>query len=147
MIRLAFAAALTIIPQAAAPPTQRQIWNRPAAPFTVAGNIHYVGTEGLSAFLVTTPAGHVLIDGGSEESAALIAANVATLGYRMADVRTILINHAHWDHAGGLARLKAMAPRGADLERRRPGDARARAQHRSRRSRRVRAGQGGPHRS
>ena len=90
---------------------QRAAWNAPAEPFRVVGPIHYVGTAGLSSFLITTRAGHVLVDGGMEESAAQIAANVARLGYRMRDVRIILINHAHWDHAGGLAGLKRLAPR------------------------------------
>jgi metallo-beta-lactamase class B len=90
---------------------QRAEWNAPAEPFRVVGPIHYVGTAGLSSFLITTRAGHVLIDGGMEESAPRIAANVARLGYRMRDVRYILISHAHWDHAGGLAGLKRLAPR------------------------------------
>jgi metallo-beta-lactamase class B len=65
-----------------------------------------VGTEGLSAFLVTGPRGHVLIDGGLPESASLIAANIEKLGFRLTDVKLLLINHAHFDHAGGLAELK-----------------------------------------
>jgi metallo-beta-lactamase class B len=81
-------------------------WYRPAEPVRVAGNVWYVGTEGLSAFLVTGPAGHVLIDGGLPESAPLIAANIEKLGFRLADVKLLLINHAHFDHAGGLAELK-----------------------------------------
>lgn len=111
MIRASFALAALATPlQTPAPSPQRLAWNMPAEPFRVIGNIHYVGTAGLSSFLITTPAGHVLIDGGLEESAERIAANVARLGYRMRDVRYLLINHAHYDHAGGLARLKRMAP-------------------------------------
>ncbi len=85
---------------------QRVAWNRPFAPFKVAGNVYYVGTEGLSAYLVTGPKGHILIDGGLPESAPLIAANIRTLGFRLHDVKYLLINHAHFDHAGGLAALK-----------------------------------------
>ena len=112
MIRalLASAAALAVPQHSPEFARQRAEWNQPAEPFRVIGNIHYVGTAGLSAFLITTRAGHVLIDGGMEESAERIATNVVKLGYRMRDVRYILINHAHWDHAGGLARLKKLAP-------------------------------------
>src|SRR5438034_1368172 len=39
-------------------------WNRPVDPFRVIGNIYYVGTNELAIFLVTTPAGHFLIDSG-----------------------------------------------------------------------------------
>ena len=48
-------------------------WNVPQRPFRVYGNTYYVGTHGLSAVLVTSPQGHVLLDGGlpdGEEPAA-----------------------------------------------------------------------------
>lgn len=85
---------------------QRAHWNRPIEPFRIIGNVYYVGTAHIGAYLITDPAGHVLIDGGMEESAPQIAANVARLGFRIGDVRHLLINHAHWDHAGGLAELQ-----------------------------------------
>ncbi len=88
--------------------TIRKEWNQPIPPFTIAGNVHYVGVAGVSAYLITTPKGHILIDGGMEESAALIAANIRTLGYRLRDVKILLINHAHWDHTGGLPELKRL---------------------------------------
>ena len=83
-------------------------WNEPAAPFRIADNVYYVGTAGLSAYLITDPAGHVLIDGGLPGSAKLIAANIEALGFRLKDVRYLLINHAHFDHSGGLAELKRL---------------------------------------
>lgn len=85
---------------------QRIEWNQPAAPFRIVDNVYYVGTSGLAAYLVTGRRGHVLIDGGLPESAPLIAANVERLGFNLKDVRYLLINHAHFDHAGGLAQLK-----------------------------------------
>ncbi len=75
-------------------------------PFTIIGNVHYVGTKTITALLITTPKGHVLIDGVVPQSAPQIAANVATLGYQMTDVKYLLNSHAHMDHAGGLAGLK-----------------------------------------
>jgi metallo-beta-lactamase class B len=81
-------------------------WNAPAAPFRIIGNVYYVGSAGLSAYLITGPKGHVLIDGGTPECAPIIEANVRTLGFRLRDIRYLLINHAHYDHAGGLAALK-----------------------------------------
>ena len=88
---------------------QREIWNRPTEPFRIPGNVYYVGTEALGAFLITTSEGHVLIDGALPESADQIAANIGRLGFRVADVKYLLISHAHLDHAGGLARLKALS--------------------------------------
>jgi metallo-beta-lactamase class B len=81
-------------------------WNTHVAPFTVIGNIHYVGVEGLSSFLITTPSGHFLLDGGLPQTAPQIIANIERLGYRIEDVRYLLNSHAHYDHAGGLARLQ-----------------------------------------
>ncbi len=107
---IAFALAVFALSLPAAAPAQdaqqRIEWNRPFVPFRIVGNIWYVGTEGLSAFLVTGPAGHVLIDGGLPESAPLIAANIEALGFKLRDVKYLLINHTHFDHAGGLAELK-----------------------------------------
>jgi metallo-beta-lactamase class B len=81
-------------------------WNEPYAPFTIAGNLHYVGTATVSAFLVTTPQGHVLIDGVLAQSVPQIIANIKTLGFDIADVKYLLNTHAHIDHAGGLAGLQ-----------------------------------------
>jgi metallo-beta-lactamase class B len=86
---------------------QRVAWNKPVAPFQIADNVYYVGTSELSAFLITDPKGHVLIDAAMEESADQIIANIRTLGFKVEDIRALLVNHAHWDHSGGLAALKA----------------------------------------
>ncbi len=84
-------------------------WNRPQAPFQIYGNTWYVGTKGLSAVLVTSPEGHILLDGALIQSAPLIAKNIETLGFRIQDVKLILNSHAHSDHAGGIARLQRMS--------------------------------------
>ncbi len=81
-------------------------WNAPFEPFNVIGNIHYVGASGVSAFLITTDEGHILIDGGMPQTAPLIIANIEALGFSIEDVRYLLNSHAHIDHAGGLARLQ-----------------------------------------
>ena len=81
-------------------------WNAPAKPFRLYGNTYYVGTQGLSAVLLTSSAGHVLIDGALPESAPLIMANIRALGFRIEDVKLILNSHAHFDHAGGIAALQ-----------------------------------------
>jgi metallo-beta-lactamase class B len=81
-------------------------WNRPVRPFKIADNIYYVGASDVTSFLITTPRGHVLVDGGLVETAPLILASIRALGFRPEDVRLILASHAHYDHAGGLAELK-----------------------------------------
>jgi metallo-beta-lactamase class B len=99
LLALAFAGAAV----AQIPPS----WERPLPPFRIADNLYYVGTEGLSVFLITTPAGHILVDGAMGSSPPLIEASIARLGFRPADVKFILSSHAHYDHAAGIARLKS----------------------------------------
>jgi metallo-beta-lactamase class B len=97
-------------------------WNAPQRPFRVYGNTYYVGTHGLAALLVTSPEGHVLIDGGLPQSARRILESIRALGFRPEDVRLILNSHAHFDHAGGIAALQratgamvAASPRSAPV--------------------------------
>ncbi|OOG61355.1 subclass B3 metallo-beta-lactamase [Rhodanobacter sp. B04] len=82
-------------------------WHQPHKPFQVYGNTYYVGTEGLSAILITSPQGDILIDGTLQRNAPLIEANIRALGFRIEDVRVILNSHAHSDHAGAIAELAA----------------------------------------
>jgi metallo-beta-lactamase class B len=76
------------------------------APFKIFGNTYYVGTHALSSVLITSSAGHVLIDGDLPESAGPIADNIRTLGFRIEDVKLIVNSHVHFDHAGGIAELQ-----------------------------------------
>jgi metallo-beta-lactamase class B len=90
-------------------PALREEWNVQVSPFHIIGNVHYVGAKGVSAFLITTSAGSILIDGGLPETAPLIARNVAALGFDLRQVKHLLNSHAHFDHAGGLAELKRLS--------------------------------------
>src|SRR5262245_38863457 len=81
-------------------------WNQPQMPFRVFGNTYYVGTKGLGAILIASPRGHILIDGGLPQSAALIDANIQTLGFQTRDIKAIAYSHAHYDHVGGIAALQ-----------------------------------------
>jgi metallo-beta-lactamase class B len=93
-----------------APPASAAIppeWSQPQAPFKVVGDIYYVGSKGLAAYLVVSPAGDVLLDGTLAENAPMVERNIAALGFHLRDVKVLLVTHAHYDHAGGLARLKA----------------------------------------
>jgi metallo-beta-lactamase class B len=82
-------------------------WNRPVEPFRVVGNVYYVGASGVSAFLITTPKGHILIDTGFRETAPMVLAGITRLGFRVEDIRLLLASHAHYDHVGGMAEIKA----------------------------------------
>lgn len=81
-------------------------WNKPAEPFKIIGSVYYVGTAGLGIYLIVTPQGDILIDGGLPESALLVEKNIAALGFKLSDIKILLNSHAHFDHAGGLAEMK-----------------------------------------
>lgn len=84
-----------------------------AEPFRIAGNLYYVGANDISAFLITGPEGHVLIDGGYPGTPTLIMASIAKLGFDIRDVRVLLNSEPHYDHGGGLAELQKAS--GAEL--------------------------------
>ncbi len=81
-------------------------WNTAREPFRIFGNTYYVGVEGLSAVLITSDEGLILLDGGLPQSAPLIAQSIRRLGFRLQDVRLIVNSHAHYDHAGGISALQ-----------------------------------------
>ncbi len=82
-------------------------WNLPVAPFHLIDNIYYVGAYDIGSYLIVGDEGHILVDGGLEETAPMIKKNVKALGFDMEDVKILLNTHAHYDHAAGLAELKA----------------------------------------
>jgi len=84
-----------------------------AEPFRIAGNFYYVGANDVTAFLLTGPEGHVLIDGGYPGTPPLIMASIAKLGFDIRDVRVLVNSEPHFDHAGGLAALQDAS--GAEL--------------------------------
>lgn len=94
-------------------------WNDRAPPQRIFGNTWYVGTCGITALLVTSEHGHVLIDGGTEAAGPLIEANIRALGFDAKDVKYLLNTHEHFDHAAGLAYLQGVT--GAPLLARQPG--------------------------
>jgi metallo-beta-lactamase class B len=84
-------------------------WNMPQEPFRVYGNTYYVGTHGLGSVLITSPTGHVLIDGDLPESVPQIVAHIRSLGFRIEDIKLIVNSHVHFDHAGGVAELQRLS--------------------------------------
>jgi metallo-beta-lactamase class B len=83
-------------------------WNKAAPPVRIHGNTYLVGTCGISSILIVGDAGDILIDGGTEQDADLIADNIRSLGFPLSDVKLILDSHEHPDHAGGVARLQRL---------------------------------------
>jgi metallo-beta-lactamase class B len=84
-------------------------WTKPAPPVRIHANTYYVGTCGIASILIVGDQGDVLIDGGPEGAADLVADNIRALGYRVQDIRFILMTHEHYDHAGGIAKLQRLS--------------------------------------
>lgn len=81
-------------------------WDKPAPPFLVHPRVHYVGTCGISALLVVTRSGNVLIDAGTNEGADIVLANIDRSMVEREWIRLILTSHEHFDHVGGLAKIQ-----------------------------------------
>jgi len=84
-------------------------WNAPMTPFRIHGNTWYVGTDGLTALLVETGDGLILVDGGLPQSAALIIDNIRSLGFDPLDIVAIFVSHAHFDHVGGVNAIQKLS--------------------------------------
>jgi metallo-beta-lactamase class B len=83
-------------------------WTRAFPPFRIAGNLYYVGSEDLAAYLIATPSGDILINSNLESSPSLIRHSVEALGFHFADIKILLISHGHFDHCAGSAEIRKM---------------------------------------
>lgn len=83
-------------------------WRQPFPPHRIAGSLYYVGSKDLAAFLITTPAGHILINSNLASSVPQIKESVEKLGFHFGDIKILLISHAHFDHCAGSAWIKKL---------------------------------------
>jgi metallo-beta-lactamase class B len=84
-------------------------WNEPAVPVKIAGPVYFVGTRGLAAWLITTPAGHILLNTAVPGSGPMIADSIRKLGFKPEDIKVLLAGHAHFDHVGGHAYIQKLS--------------------------------------
>ncbi len=81
-------------------------WEVPAEPKKLIGPIYFVGTQGLSSFLITSRQGHILLYTGMPSSGPMIEKSIRKLGFKPEDIKVIITGHAHSDHVGGHAYMK-----------------------------------------
>ena len=79
-------------------------------PYKAFDNVHYVGICWVSAWLITSPKGHVLVDALYGPYTEPMLDNIRKLGFDPKDIRQVVMTHGHFDHAGGAATLKAALP-------------------------------------
>jgi metallo-beta-lactamase class B len=84
----------------------KQGWSDPAPPIRIFANVYDVGTCGVVVLLIAGPRGHILVDGATAEAAPDVARNIERLGFKLTDIKLMLLSHEHLDHAGGTAELQ-----------------------------------------
>ena len=83
-----------------------EAWRQPVAPVRIADHTWQIGTAGITALLLKTDRGALLIDGGVPQAADMLLAHMRALGVAPGDLKFILASHAHGDHAGPLAAIQ-----------------------------------------
>jgi metallo-beta-lactamase class B len=91
MYQVSFPAALALCFAGSVFAQSNSDWHQPFPPHRAIGNIYYVGTKGLASYLVTTPQGSILINSSLESSVPRIRASVEKLGFRVQDMKILLI--------------------------------------------------------
>jgi metallo-beta-lactamase class B len=76
-------------------------WEVPAEPMKVSSNLYFVGTKGLSVWLIKTSEGLILMNTAMPGSGPMIEASIRKLGFKPEDIKIMLAGHAHIDHVGG----------------------------------------------
>jgi glyoxylase-like metal-dependent hydrolase (beta-lactamase superfamily II) len=75
----------------------------PLEPFKIAGNLYFVGIGNGDAYLLTSPQGHIIFGTGFNNTMTGIENNIQKLGFKVTDIKAILINHNHGNQSGGAA--------------------------------------------
>lgn len=107
---LVLAASLLIGAQRGDDPLTRPItgtdaarWLEPDAPLRVFPDLAYVGPKRVKQGVIDTGKGLVLIDAGLPEGLPVLRAHLAGMGYRIDQVKWVLVTEPHYDHAGAIA--------------------------------------------
>lgn len=77
-------------------------------PYRVFDNVWNVGLKWVSAYLIDTGEGWVLIDTTHEPFVDHLIENIAAVGVALDDIRLVLMTHGHFDHVGGCSKLKPL---------------------------------------
>jgi len=81
-------------------------WHKPFPAFRIAGNLYYVGTADLAAYVIHTLQGDILINTNFEQDLPLLKKSLAQVGLKYSNISIILTSHAHSDHDGAVAEVK-----------------------------------------
>jgi metallo-beta-lactamase class B len=88
---------------------QRGAVAEPRAPFQVFDNLYYVGDNTVSAWILETTEGLIMIDAMFANSVDQALDKVRQLGLDPEDIRYLFVSHSHGDHSGGAPRVKEVS--------------------------------------
>ena len=89
--------------------SRSRYWEVKAEPMKMFGNLYFVGTRGLGVWLIQSSDGLILMNTGMPGSGPMIEESIKKLGFKVEDIKLILLCHAHVDHAGGIAYMKKVS--------------------------------------
>ena len=97
---------LTFSQKVTEPKNSNKEWSQPTEPFRIVGDLYYVGTYDLCAYLVVTEEGYILINTGLADSYSQIKNNIKKLGFDYKKIKILTLTQGHYDHMGAMAAIK-----------------------------------------
>ncbi|HEY4264718.1 MAG TPA: MBL fold metallo-hydrolase [Micropepsaceae bacterium] len=79
------------------------------APFKLFDNLYYVGPGFVSAWLIPTSAGIIMIDTAQEPYVDHVIDSIKTSGFDIKDIKYIVLSHGHLDHFGGAKGIQELS--------------------------------------
>ena len=106
--------ALLLVPNALSqridnPESSRAPAGEPVEPFKVFDNLYFVGIDWVSAWIIPTRDGLILIDSLYGEYVDPMIANIRKLGFDPKDIKYCFTTHGHFDHVGGVKAIKGLS--------------------------------------
>ena len=92
----------------------------PLEPMQVMDELYFLGSKWSTAWAIKTSAGIIIVDSmdNAKEGEDYIEGGLRKLGLNPADIKYVVVSHAHGDHYGGAAYLKEkFNPRGHERDR------------------------------
>ena len=78
----------------------------PTEPFKIMGNLYFAGVNNGEVYLLTSPQGHIMFGAGYAVAAESVEKNIEKLGFKLTDIKVILLNHNHGDQSGAASYFK-----------------------------------------
>lgn len=105
----AFAQTLSAATDGQRPPDANPATQKFVGPLKLFDNLYYIGTSFVSAYLLVTSDGLIMIDTLYQGYTKQALDGMRAAGFDPADIRYVLVTHGHEDHAGGIAEVREVS--------------------------------------